>query len=298
MQDDEYVCFGVDVQLAKKRHVWAMFPQIDNSSILHHLQVFQADAPADPNPHACAMTDSSAWKLVGGWAPGGGPIVLPPQAGYPEQPGTTHWVVQLHYNNVARRADQHDQTGFGLCTTEDLRQYDAGIIAFGALKFTIPPRTVHDVTCDFTLDDRFRGVHFFGGAPHMHKLGSALSMSRQPADGSALQSIMNVANFNFQEQHAIPFSVDVAPGDRIQTRCEWTNPNDRAVYFGPTTGDEMCLGFVSYYPAIEDEVVPFAGTEAPVFTWTTPANNLPIMDQVRSQTGRNIPAPTCHEADR
>jgi hypothetical protein len=298
MQDDEYVCFGVEVDVAKKRHVWGMYPQIDNANILHHIQVFQASKALDPTPHPCALTDSGSWKLVAGWAPGGKPVLLPPEAGYPENPGTTHWVVQLHYNNVARRADQKDQSGFALCTTEDLRKYDAGIISFGGLKFTIPPRTTHDLTCDFTLDDRFKGVHFFGGAAHMHKLGSALTMDRHPADGSAVQSIMNVPNYDFQEQHGLPFSVDVGAGDRIETRCEWKNPSDRAVYFGESTSDEMCLGFVSYYPAIADQSVPFAGRDVPVFAWTTPANNLPIMDTVRAQTGAKIPAAVCHEDDR
>jgi hypothetical protein len=298
MKDDEYICFGVDVEVAKKRHVWAMFPEVDNANIVHHIQVFQAAASADPNPHPCAMGDAAEWKLIGGWAPGSGPVELPAEAGYPENPGTTHWVVQVHYNNVARRADQSDQSSFGLCTTEDLRPHDAGVIAFGALKFTIPPRSTHDVTCDFTLDDRFKGVHFFGGAPHLHKLGTALSIDRFPVDGTGVQSVLNVPSFDFNEQRGIPLSVDVTPGDRIQTRCEWKNPADRSVYFGEGTGDEMCLGFLTYYPAIAEQTVPFGGKDAPVFAWTTPSNNLPIMDTVRAQTGLTIPSPVCHEADR
>lgn len=300
-KDDQYVCFGVDVERTAKRHVWAMYPEIDNASILHHILVFQADKSVDPNPHACESFGAAEWKMIGGWAPGGGPIVLPNNAGYPENVGTTHWVLQLHYNNTARKVDPKDQSGFGLCTTEELRPFDAGIMAFGALRFAIPPRRTHGVTCEFNLDDRFKGVHFFGASPHMHKLGNAMSMDRLLAASSAtpgeraIESVFNAKAYNFEEQGGMKVSVDVAPGDTIRTRCEWKNPSDQTVRFGEGTGEEMCFGFVTYYPAIKDEYTTIAGRPAPVWNWSTPSNNLPVMDTVRKESGLPIPSPACHE---
>src|SRR5690606_4833517 len=38
---DQYVCFGVDITLSKKRHVTALAPKVDNKKILHHILLFQ-----------------------------------------------------------------------------------------------------------------------------------------------------------------------------------------------------------------------------------------------------------------
>lgn len=300
LKDDQYVCFGVDISVAQKRHIWAMVPQVDNTNITHHILVFQSEEAVDPKPHECGANGARDWKVMGGWAPGGGSILFPEEAGLPEKPGTTHWVVQVHYNNVARRVDQKDRSGFGLCTTDKLRPHDAGLITFGALRFAIPPRSDHGITCDYPLDERFRGVHFFGGSPHMHQLGKAMFMDKLPGGApgpspQAPQKIIDAKDFDFQEQRGSALSVDVAPGDHIQTRCEWKNPGARTVGFGEGTGDEMCLGFINYYPAIEDKYAVVSGSTVPVFNWTSPSNNLPIMDVVRAETGLSIPAPTCHE---
>ena len=297
-KDDQYVCFGIDIARAAKRHIWAMYAEIDNANITHHIQVFQSPSPVNPTPYDCPSSAAGDWKLVGGWAPGATPIVFPAEAGMPEKAGTTHWAVQIHYNNVARRTAQRDRTGFGLCSSEQLRPHDAGVMAFGALSFAIAPRQTHDITCDFTLDERFRGAHFFGASPHMHKLGRSLAIDRLPADGSAPQSVLDARNFDFQEQAGFPANVDVAPGDKIRTRCEWQNPGDKTVRYGEGTGDEMCFGFVSYYPAVEDVYLDVGGHTVPAFNWTTPSNNLPLMDAVRKETGVAIPFPTCRETGR
>ena len=38
---EEYVCFGVDVTTATKRHVIALSPEIDNKAVVHHLLVYK-----------------------------------------------------------------------------------------------------------------------------------------------------------------------------------------------------------------------------------------------------------------
>jgi hypothetical protein len=292
--DNEYVCWGFDVTAATKRHVIGVLPKVDNADILHHMLVFQSQTAEDPTPHPCDSFGSGAWKMIGGWAPGGQPVLLPSEAGYPENAGTTHWVVQLHYNNVARRANQTDRSGFGLCTTDQLRPHDAGVVGFGALEFSIPPRARHAVSCDYALDDHFRGVHFFGITPHMHKLGGAFSMMRTPSGTTVPQKVLE-GSFDFLEQRGDPLSIDVAPGDHIATRCEWTNTTDQTVPWGEGTANEMCFGFVAYYPAIPDEYTQFAGQQVPVFNWTSPADNLPELDPVRAQPGISITVPTCSE---
>ena len=40
---DEYVCFGVEVSLSKKRHITGFWPKIQNQTITHHALVYFND---------------------------------------------------------------------------------------------------------------------------------------------------------------------------------------------------------------------------------------------------------------
>ena len=196
--------------------------------------------------------------MVAGWAPGGGNVELPPEAGFPES-GTTHWVAQVHYNNAQGLAGQVDGSGYDLCTTDKLRANDADIMAFGATKFTIPPRGTRDMTCDFNVPAQLPEIHVFGGAPHMHKLGKSLSTYR--IRGGVSEAVVDQPNFDFQTQVGYPVNVGIKGGDTMRTRCVWQNPGDQSVGFGENTADEMCFMFVSYYPKIESSL----------FNWALPA---------------------------
>jgi hypothetical protein len=63
-------------------------------------------------------------------------------------------------------------------------------------------------------------------------------------------------------QSWFPIAATLKPGDRVATRCSWTNTDDEPVYFGDAAADEMCYGFTLYYPRITD----------PAWNWTMPAS--------------------------
>ncbi|MBX3189315.1 MAG: peptidylglycine alpha-amidating monooxygenase [Labilithrix sp.] len=254
---DEYVCVGVDVNLAKKRHVIGMAPKVDNAKILHHILLFKTKKAVPNEPTPCGAFNSAGldWTLVTGWAPGGGNMELPPEAGYAEEVGTTHWVLQFHYNNAANAPNQADNSGFEFCTTEELRPNDAGIVAFGSINFSIPPRATHKIKCDHPLGPQFAGVTFFSASPHMHTAGASMSTERVPKLGLGKPEMVFADNaFNFEKQEHHPIRTSVAPGDIMRTRCAWKNPTDSVIGFGEGTGDEMCFHFMAYYP---DKQVPW-----------------------------------------
>lgn len=265
---DQYVCFGVNQPLTKKRHVTALAPKVDNAQIVHHILLFQTDKAESAEPFACSSFGSSAWKLVAGWAPGGNNLELPPEAGLPAEKGTTHWVVQIHYNNATAKTGT-DQSGYELCTTENLRPNDAGVIAFGSINFDIPPRATHTIKCDYRLGAEFKDVQLFNASPHMHTFGAAMSTERLPGGNGAPEMIFEQKAFSFEAQANYPIKAKVAPNDIIRTRCTWKNPTDATVKFGEGTNDEMCFDFVGYYPNIPDKTL----LGYPVFTWVTPSMN-------------------------
>jgi hypothetical protein len=278
---DIYMCFGVDVPSDTKKHIVAFAPKVDNLKIAHHILVFQAPESFSQTPVPCEPTAASSWKMITGWAPGGGNFELPPEAGMPIQAGTTHWVVQMHYNNGQGLADQEDNTGYELCETEQLRPNDAGVLAFGSIEFTIPANTQRfDWTCDYKLDERYAGRKFFGANGHMHKLGTAIKTVRLPGGTGAPQLVFGQEPFSFeaQEKFKIEPHHEVRPGDVMRTTCSWTNPEARQVKWGEGTADEMCFNFLTYYPEIPERLlkIPLVDFEIPLQTWVTPSAPIPL----------------------
>jgi hypothetical protein len=251
---DRYLCYGVDIPVKSDRHVIAIAPRVDNKAVLHHLLLFQTDTSVSPQPTPCEGFGSAAWRLFGGWAPGGSNIELPPAAGVRES-GTTHWVVQVHLNNAKGLSNQKDTSGFDFCTTDKLRPNDAEVMAFGSINFQIPPHATRDLACEWTSP---ANVHVFSMWPHMHKLGKAMS-SAIVRGGAA--PFVDVKSDDFSAQASYPTNLDIKAGDTIQTHCAWNNTTDQIVTWGERTGDEMCFDFAFYYPKVR----------LPAWSWTTPS---------------------------
>ncbi len=247
---NDYVCYGFDVTPAQKRQVIQIAPHVDDKTIVHHILLFQSQGPTsyDGTPRICDNDFGDiGWTVVYAWAPGGATLVLPPEAGFPQE-GTTHYVVQVHYNNINHLAGEQDKTGFDLCTTDQLRPNDADVFAFGSMKFTVPPHATLDWSCKYTVDANLAGVHVFSGFPHMHQIGLSISTTLAPAQGGGPIDLGTDPNFNFDYQHWRPVDATLQAGDVATTRCVWQNPKDTAVKFGVNTEDEMCFGFSMYYP--------------------------------------------------
>ncbi|MBX3226864.1 MAG: peptidylglycine alpha-amidating monooxygenase [Labilithrix sp.] len=262
---DQYVCFGVDVNLAKKRHITALAPKVDNAKIVHHILLFQSNTAVSGDPFPCEAFGSAAWKLVAGWAPGGDNLELPKEAGFPEEAGATHWVIQMHYNNATAKTGT-DRSGYELCTTEDLRPNDAGVMALGSISFAIPPRSETTIRCDYAVDHRLNGATFFNASPHMHTRGASMTTERLPNLGRGTpEPVFEQKAFSFEAQANFPIDKKVQLGDVLRTRCGWKNPSDLTLGFGEGTNDEMCFNFIGYYPAVKELSIGVP------FTWVTPA---------------------------
>jgi hypothetical protein len=247
--DDLYVCYGFDVTAPTKRHLVGIAPKIDNATIVHHLVLFQTSSAYGSTPQPCGETNSLDWRIVFGWAPGGGNFEFPPEAGYPEE-GTTHYVVQIHYNNVRHLSGQTDASGFDFCTTDKLRPNDADSVVFGTTNFSIPPHGSLDISCDIPVPAGTPPVHVFSAFPHMHQLGTSIGTVQLPGGTGAPVDLGAKPHWDFQSQTYVPVSATLKGGDVVRTRCAWSNPTEKMVSFGPYTEDEMCFSFTMYYPRL------------------------------------------------
>ena len=260
-QMDQYVCYGVDVPATQAKHIVAFSPHIDNKKIVHHLLMFRSPTAVSSTPTPCSAGGSLQWSLMFGWAPGGKNMYMPPEAGYALDPSaTTHFVVQVHYNNAQALAGQTDSSGMDMCTSAP-RQYEADVVAFGSMSFTIPPNATYAKTCSLTVPQSMDGRTFVAAMPHMHNLGTEIDTKLTPKGGGATVDMGSVGNWNFQNQYWLPVAAKAKAGDTITTHCAWKNTTGSSVKFGENTEDEMCYSFTMYYPKVT----------APLFSWMTPS---------------------------
>jgi cytochrome c551/c552 len=267
---DEYVCYGVELSRPTPTHVVGFSPRIDNTKIVHHVVLFEADSAVSPTPTKCSSGGSLQWRMVTGWAPGGKGFELPPEAGFPlKTTGTTHYVVQMHYSNPQALAGQKDHSGFDLCTSAP-RQYEADVLAFGTQTIKIPAGAAYERTSSITVPQQLAGIHLIAAMPHMHKLGTEMStelLAGGPAGASTDLGTVKSWDFNTQawlEIKGVGGAVTKA-NDVIRTRCAWMNSTGAEVSFGEKTADEMCYSFTAYYPRITSTIWSWA---APALTST------------------------------
>lgn len=262
---DEQVCFGIDLPAPDaKRHITAIAPRIDNSRIIHHILLLRAPTPVSPEPTPCAFT-SIDWQLLYAWGPGTPPHVVPDQAGFPLEPDEpAHFVLQIHYNNLQGLEGETDQSGIDLCTTDQLRPHDAGVMAFGAIGFDeIPALSTARLDCSTPVPEALGPalpLTIFQSWPHMHTLGRSFS-SGVLSSGGTVSPLAVVPDYDFDYQLAYPNDVSLQAGDTVLTSCTWENSTTSGVRFGEGTADEMCFNFVSYFPRID----------SPSWNWLAPA---------------------------
>lgn len=248
--DDLLVCYGWESPHTTKHHLVALSPAIAATRQLHHVTLLQSDVAVSPIPGPCAPEAMTAWRPLYGWAPGTAALELPPEAGFPEQPGT-HFVVQLHYANPSH-APLTDTSGFDLCSTEQLRPNDADIMAFGTMQITVPSRGALAVDCSVPVPADGATTHLFAAFPHMHKLGQSISSVVHPGGNpGASVDLGTVARWDLGNQTWLPVDYTLRPGDTVESKCTWNNPTDHGVGYGPTADDEMCFSYVMYFPKIE-----------------------------------------------
>ncbi|MGZ3456650.1 MAG: monooxygenase [Polyangiales bacterium] len=248
---DLYACYGFDLEAGQKLHITGVAPRIQNSKIVHHVLLMQSDHTVSSTPYHCGA-GIGQWRMLYAWAPGVGSFELPKEAGLPAETGKTHFVVQTHYNNIQGLEGETDDSGFDVCTTEDLRPNDADILAFGSMRFTIPAHKKLDLSATYLVPASMGTIHAVGAFPHMHQLGKSIVTTVMPGGDGAPIDLGTDHAFDFGSQFFTPLSdVVINPGDVVKTRCVWENTTDNDVSFGENTEDEMCFSFTLYYPKVK-----------------------------------------------
>lgn len=150
----------------------------------------------------------------------------------------------LHYYNTGEPTD--DLSGVEICTAKSKRPIAASIVQLGPAFFALPAHRENAATG--SCRSRYQGdITLIRSFPHMHELGISLNTIIERSDGTRETYIDKP--FDFNNQIVYDVNATIRHGDRLVTTCNWKNTTDRTVYIGESTDEEMCINFVTYYPA-------------------------------------------------
>ncbi len=256
--DDEYRHFVIPTNLPEDKYVRAIDIQPGNRSTVHHVIVYldtsgvarELDAK-DPKPGY----EGFAWPgfipagMLGGWAPGFSPSVLPPGTGY-RLPKGADIVLQIHYYRTGK--PERDRTRVGLYFTKEPNPQPVGIATIINPLFRIPPGAErHEVRAMWIAP---RDVEVVAITPHMHLLGREIKVEATTPDGKTIPLIwIKDWDFKWQDTYTYKTPVKLPRGTRVEVRAYYdnseNNPNNPSkppkwVTWGERTTDEMCLVFL------------------------------------------------------
>jgi hypothetical protein len=256
-RNDSYVCFAFNAPWQATTHGLSFHPIVDDDRTLHHWLLYATDDASKPihgrprqhgEVYDCDGTNPGMALMVG-WAPGGVPVVMPPDVGLEmPRPGGL-FVLEIHYHND-QGLDSRDRSGVRLCASETLRPNTAATHWLGEergpagiLPFAVP--TGNSEVTGRCTPQLGTDVNVLTSTPHMHRRGTRMRTVIHRASGG--DEILLDEPFDYQNQILYQTPNVIRPGDRLSTTCFFTNPGGMA-HFGPSTDDEMCFNFVIAWP--------------------------------------------------
>ncbi|KAK3588010.1 hypothetical protein CHS0354_014541 [Potamilus streckersoni] len=263
-EETTYMCMVFTVPSNGVYDIIAGTPVLNNTSVIHHMLIYGCDefnskVSIPTSPFTCGMGSrrEECRHLVAAWALGSNGFCLPDETGI--RIGTNHskrMMVQLHWTNFQKRPDYLDSSGMTFFYTSKIRTYEMGMLSVGQMYLEIPPG---GKSVSFTggctsfcskkyMTDPLRITAAFN---HMHYLGRSQEIS-VIREGVMVHKIINEDNYTFDNQKIFWMKepIEIRPGDQISTTCTFQSKADsnKTVYFGEGTADEMCFGFLLFYP--------------------------------------------------
>jgi peroxiredoxin len=220
----------------------------EERSVLHHIIAAHIEPPREPGGRP-------GGGLMGGYIPGGGPVVYPEGVGLRLQPGARFWF-QVHYTTVGRAAT--DATRLGLYFRDTPPEYEHQAVVLENRDIRIPPRVkAHADSARWTFD---RDVVVYSLLPHAHYRGNTSEFRAIYPDGRE-EILLSVPDydFNWQRIYELERPKRLPAGTTVVHTTTWDNsaqnranpdPN-KEVTWGLQSQDEMLFGVINYRYAEE-----------------------------------------------
>ncbi len=154
-------------------------------------------------------------------------------------------LLNLHlYNTSGDTITGVSGTQIRVADPDDIEFEAEGTLA-GTLNIVIPPHSQGSASGTCTLPS---AVNVFAVGPHMHKLGTHMTVTAQRQGAPSV--VMHDAPYTFEDQLGYPVSPQVAlqAGDSVRVDCSYDNPTGNVVTFGDSSDQEMCFASLWVYP--------------------------------------------------
>ena len=255
-----YYCTTYEVPFDQVYHGISFEPILDNLDVIHHMLVYGCtDAAAQQvgSPDECDMSSLICRDLLAVWSLGLPGQCSPPEAGVRFGRGAyRYFQIQVHWNNPQHVATYTDTSGIRMHYTPRLRQHDLGMLMLGQLSLNIPgltPRTVVTSTCSpacanelFALGD----ISITSSLAHMHLLGKEAVIDKTDEANNTVNLVNEpVYDYNTPKWTDHRPYIRIGKKDRLRMTCTFdSSSRNKTTTFGDATDDEMCFGFLQYFP--------------------------------------------------
>lgn len=258
---DVYRCFVIPNPNDADRYLSALEFRPGNRSVVHHVIAYldttgqgrKLDA-ADSGPGYSVDGGGIGFPpsgFLGGWAPGNYPRRLPEGVGIPWPKGADI-VLQVHYHKTGKPETDRTKLGVYYC----IGPVDKELYTLPLLQpmLFIPPGKA-DYSTAAQIPVAF-DASLLTILPHMHLLGTSITVSATLPDGSTKRLIhIPKWDFNWQNTYAYRDAIKLPKGSRVSLTATYDNsrenprnPNNppKLVTWGEQTTNEMCLAFLGF----------------------------------------------------
>jgi hypothetical protein len=272
---DRFICFSLETGLESERWINGVQVNPGNAEIVHHVLLY-----SDPLARSAALADADGkydcfggpgimrepgddpdqppFSLLGAWAPGGVPAIMPDDVGL-QLPVGSRIVMQVHYHpHASIHSGIDDSTSIDLRFAKETPTYPgllslvgnlgqqdldaAGGKGFGLLpgtddpvggpaEFAIPAGAKDHVETERILvpqEPLLKGYRVWGVASHMHYVGRDMKIEVEHPDGST-ECLLQTPDWDFDWQRVYYYDAPLAsspvirPGDVLRLRCTYDN---------------------------------------------------------------------------
>lgn len=229
--EEKYLCYA---ETLKEDVIIDRFDYAARPSI-HHFLLSKALTPEPEGFAECNVLFRSSWLPIFIAGNGDASLATPSGSGHVLKKGS-QLVVQLHLLNSTAK-DVSDSVSIRMHRSPSSDVDPVGVYAFGTNKISLPPNQASSVTNDCVVE---QDVDIFAFLPHLHTLGTALSLEAG-ADTASMKEVFRKEPWNFDQQEIVAQPLKLTPGTHTRVTCSYDNPKSDTVGFGESSLDEMCF---------------------------------------------------------
>jgi hypothetical protein len=228
---EKYLCYAktLDRDLVVDRF------SFKQTAAVHHLLLAKNTVPDPEGLSECDVLFKASWIPLFGAGNGDATLEAPAGSGHVIPKGT-QLLIQLHLLN-ASAADVKEPISVDMREAANPKVAPIGLYAFGTNDISLAPSKHGQIVNDCTVE---KDLDLFAWWPHMHRLGTKLTLSIGP-DEASLKEVYRIDPWNFDDQGMTATPLHIPKGSFSRVTCEYDNSTTEAVTFGESSNDEMCF---------------------------------------------------------